>query len=38
MPKVMTDVAGIMVPRMQSFQNDMNARLTAVLVKHGYKN
>ena|ERR1700760_1525088 len=38
MPKVMTDVAGIMVPRMQSFQNDMNARLMAVLVKHGYKN
>jgi uncharacterized protein len=38
MPKVMADVTGIMVPRMQGFQNDMNARLVAVLVKHGYKN
>lgn len=37
MPKVMADVTALMVPRMQSFQADMNARLEAILVKHGYK-
>jgi hypothetical protein len=38
MPKVMADVTGIMLPRMQGFQNDLNTRLVAILAKHGYKN
>jgi hypothetical protein len=33
----MGDVTALMVPRMHSFQADMNARLEAILVKHGYK-
>ncbi len=38
MPKIMADVTTQMVPRMQTFQRDLNARVEAVMQKHGYKN
>ncbi len=38
MPTVMADVSQQMMPRMQTFQRELNARLEAVLHKHGYKN
>jgi hypothetical protein len=38
MPQVMTDITTRMVPRMQVFQRDLNARIIAVMQKHGYKN
>jgi hypothetical protein len=38
MPKVMADVTTQMIPRMQAFQHDLNARIMAVMQKHGYKN
>ena len=37
MPKVLADVGVQMAPRMQAFQSDLNARLRAILQKHGYK-
>jgi hypothetical protein len=37
MPKVMTDVSTQMAPHMQAFQRDLNARIEAVMLKHGYK-
>lgn len=37
MPKVMADVGTQMAPRMQAFEGDLNARVRAVLQKHGYK-
>ena len=38
MPKVMGEVMAQMGPRMQVFQQDLNARMVAILEKHGYKN
>ncbi len=38
MPTVMADVTTQMMPRMDTFQHDLNTRLEAVLQKHGYKN
>lgn len=38
MPQVMTDVSTRMMPRMQAFQRDLNARIVAIMQKHGYKN
>jgi len=38
MPTVMADVATHMMPRMDAFQRDLNARVEAVMQKHGYKN
>ena len=38
MPKVMGDVMAEMMPHMDGFQRDLNARLEAVMQKHGYKN
>ena len=37
MPKVMTDVMAQMGPRAQAFQNDLNAKIVAIMEKHGYK-
>jgi hypothetical protein len=37
MPKVMTDVSTQMAPLLQGFQRDLNARIEAVMLKHGYK-
>ena len=37
MPRVMADVASQMGPRVQNFQRDLNARVEAVMQKHGYK-
>ena len=37
MPKVMTDVSAEMAPHLQAFQSDLNARVEAVMQKHGYK-
>lgn len=37
MPKVMTDVSTQMAPHMQVFQRDLNMRIEAVMLKHGYK-
>ena len=38
MPKVMADVGAQMAPRMQACKGDLNARMRAILEKHGYKN
>jgi hypothetical protein len=38
MPKVMADVGGRMAPRMQALQTDLDQRMHAILLKHGYKN
>jgi hypothetical protein len=38
MPKVMGDVMAQMGPRVQAFQQDLNAKMVAILEKHGYKN
>jgi hypothetical protein len=38
MPKVMSEVMAQMGPRVQSFQEDLNAKMVAILAKHGYKN
>jgi hypothetical protein len=35
MPKVMGDFSSTMLPRMNSFQQDLQARLQAILKKHG---
>ena len=37
MPKVMADISSRMVPRMQVFQQDLIAKIEAVMHKHGYK-
>ena len=37
MPKVMADVGTQMAPRMRAFQGDLDARVRAILQKHGYK-
>lgn len=37
MPKVMGEVMAQMGPRMKTFQQDLNARMIAILQKHGYK-
>jgi len=38
MPKIMGDVMAQMGPRVQAFQQDLNAKMVAILEKHGYKN
>jgi hypothetical protein len=38
MPTVTADVTKQMLPRMDTFQHDLNTRLEAVMQKHGYKN
>jgi uncharacterized protein len=38
MPKVMTDVATRLAPRMQALQTGFDTRMQAILQKHGYKN
>ena len=38
MPKVMAQVMAQMSPCMQAFQQDLNARMIAIMDKHGYKN
>ncbi len=38
MPKVMTDVATRLAPRMQALQTGFDMRMQAILQKHGYKN
>ena len=38
MPKVMTEYFGTMVPRMNDLQRDFQARMQAILQKHGYPN
>ena len=38
MPTVMADVSTQMMPRMQNFQRNLNAKIEAVMQKHGYKN
>jgi hypothetical protein len=38
MPKVMGEVMAQLGPRVQAFQQELNARLLAILEKHGYKN
>jgi hypothetical protein len=37
MPKVMADSFGAMLPKMQSFQTDVQSAMLAVLKKHGYQ-
>lgn len=37
MPKVMADSFGAMLPKMQSFQGEVQAAMAAVLKKHGYQ-
>jgi hypothetical protein len=37
MPKVMTEYFGTMVPRMVDFQRDFQARMQAIMQKHGYQ-
>ncbi len=37
MPMVMADVSARLAPHVQAFRNDLNARIEAVMVKHGYK-
>jgi hypothetical protein len=37
MPKVMADSFGLMAPRMASFQQDIQARMLAILQRHGYQ-
>jgi hypothetical protein len=38
MPRVMGEVIAQMGPRVQAFQQELNARLVTILEKHGYKN
>jgi len=38
MPKVMTDVGTRLAPRLQTLQTGFDARMQAILQKHGYKN
>lgn len=38
MPQVMSDVMNQMMPRMQTFQQDLHDRIAAIMLKHGYKN
>jgi len=38
MPKVMTDVGARLAPRLQTLQTGFDARMQAILQKHGYKN
>jgi hypothetical protein len=38
MPQVMADVTARMFPRLESFQRDLNARMIAIMQRHGYKN
>ncbi len=38
MPKVMGEVVAQMGPRVQAFQQELNARMVTILEKHGYKN
>jgi len=38
MPKIMGEVMAQMGPRVQAFQQDLNAKMVAILEKHGYKN
>jgi len=38
MPTVMADVTAQMMPRMETFERNLDAKLEAVLLKHGYKN
>jgi hypothetical protein len=37
MPTVLADVTALMLPRVDTFQRDLDARITAVMQKHGYK-
>jgi len=38
MPKIIGEVMAQMGPRVQAFQQDLNAKMVAILEKHGYKN
>jgi len=38
MPKVMADVSTQMAPRLQALQGELNARMRAIMARHGYKN
>jgi hypothetical protein len=38
LPKVMSDYFGTIMPRMASFQQQMNTRMQAILERHGYHN
>jgi uncharacterized protein len=38
LPKVMSDYFGTMMPRMATFQQQVNTRIQAILDKHGYHN
>lgn len=38
MPKVMGEVMAQIGPRAQAFQQELNAKMVAILEKHGYKN
>ena len=38
MPKVMTEYFATMVPRMNDLQRDFQARMQAIMQKHGYPN
>ena len=38
MPKVVGEVMAQMGPRVQAFQQELNAKMVAILEKHGYKN
>jgi hypothetical protein len=37
MPKVMADVSTQMAPRLDTLQGELNARMRAIMAKHGYK-
>lgn len=37
MPQVMADVSARLAPHVATFRGDLNARIEAVMVKHGYK-
>jgi len=37
MPKVMADVSAQLAPHVNAFRGDLNARIEAVMAKHGYK-
>jgi len=37
MPKVMADVSAQTAPRLQALQGELNARMRAIMAKHGYK-
>lgn len=38
MPKVLSEVLLEMTPRAQAFQDELDAKMTAILAEHGYKN